>query len=96
MAISELELARIDALLSALGGAAQPDPLAIALQRLVPGLALRRCDASDVLEEPFRSAGACDLHLLDTADHCLLVTDQPERAGGLLLAARASQPEVAA
>lgn len=88
MALSELEMARIDALLGALGDAAQPQTLALALQRLVPGVALRQCDAGDVLEDPYLSTGACDVHLLDTSSHCIRVTGDPAEATGLLLAGR--------
>ncbi len=90
MALSEIDLARIDALVNALGNSAQPEALGIALQRLVPGVALRQCDASDVLEEPFLSAGTCDLHLLDVSSHCIRVTEDPTEASGLLVAGRAS------
>lgn len=88
MALSENDLARIDALVQALGDAARPEALGIALQRLVPGVALRQCDASDVLEEPYRSAGGCDLHLLDVSSHCIRVTGDPAEASGLLVAGR--------
>ncbi|MBT0668286.1 hypothetical protein HT136_07885 [Novosphingobium profundi] len=89
MALSESDIARIDALVAALGDGARPQMLGVALQRLVPGVALRQCDASDVLEDPFRSAGPCDLHLLDVSSHCIKVTDDPAEASGLLLAERA-------
>lgn len=88
MALAAEDIARIDALFGALGTGADPDTVAYALQRLVPGLALRQCDASDVLEEAFRAAGTCDLHLLDASGHCIRVTDSPEKATGILLAAR--------
>lgn len=88
MALETEAIARIDALLTAMGGEAESGTVAFALQRLVPGIALRQCDASDVLEEPFRAVGLCDLHLLDTTNHCIRVTDNPEEATGILLAAR--------
>ncbi|MCT2400327.1 hypothetical protein [Novosphingobium mangrovi (ex Huang et al. 2023)] len=88
MALAVEDIARIDALLEALGTGAEPDAVAYALQCLVPGVGLRQCDASDVLEDPFRSAGACDLHLLDTSNHCIRVMDSPAEATGILLAAK--------
>lgn len=51
-------------------------------------LVVMRCDAGDVLEEPFRSYGAFDLHLVDGSAHCPQLTGDPERAGGVLLAWR--------
>ncbi|MCJ1960870.1 hypothetical protein [Novosphingobium mangrovi (ex Hu et al. 2023)] len=89
MPLSEIDLARIDALVQALGDRALPETLGVALRRLVPDLALRQCDADDVLEEPYRSAGACDLHLLDVSAHCIRVTGDPAEASGLLVAGRA-------
>lgn len=88
MALEAEAIARIDALLTAMGGQAEAGSMAYALQRLVPGIALRQCDASDVLEEPFRAVGLCDLHLLDTSNHCIRVTEDPQEATGILLAAR--------
>lgn len=81
-------IARIDALLSALAqaGAADPALLDAGLARLLPDVARRHCDASDVLEDPFRTAAGADLHLLDTRGHCIRVTADPGEAGGLLLA----------
>ncbi|MEJ2409865.1 MAG: hypothetical protein P8Y58_08190 [Novosphingobium sp.] len=90
MALEAEAIARIDALVAAIGGRADAGSVAYALQRLVPGFALRQCDASDVLEDPFRTAGACDIHLLDTSHHCIRVTDDPAEATGLLLAAKAA------
>jgi len=82
------ELARIDALLAALGEDAEAQGFDLALRRLVPGVTCRHCDASDVLEEPFRQAGSIDLHLLDASGHCIRVTDNPEEATALLIAGR--------
>ncbi|MBI5011980.1 MAG: hypothetical protein HZC06_04100, partial [Methylocystis sp.] len=47
-----------------------------------------RCDVSDVIETPFRSFTTCDVHLLDGADHCVTVTDDPARATGVIVAFR--------
>ena len=90
MAIAENGIARIDALLSALGSDAAPETLAEALPQLLPGVECRRCDARDVLEEPFREAGRVDIHLLDTSNHCIKVTDQPAEATALLIAEKES------
>jgi hypothetical protein len=60
-----------------------------ALRAALPGMVLLRCDASDVLEDPFRSYATLDLHLVDTRDHCTVMTPDPAAATGLLLAAKA-------
>lgn len=89
MALAPEELARIDALIAALGEETEAQGFEQALRRLVPNLTCRHCDASDVLEEPFRQAGGLDLHLLDASSHCIRVTDNPEEATALLIAVRA-------
>lgn len=86
MSLAEAEIARIDALLAAIGAEAEPEVLDEALRRLLPGLACRHCDASDVLESPFRQAGNADLHLLDASSHCIRVTQDPAEATALLIA----------
>lgn len=88
MSLTEAEIARIDALLEALGNQVEAGSLDIALRRLVPEIPLRHCDAADVLEEPFRQAGGVDLHLLDARSHCVAVTSEPDEATALLIADR--------
>lgn len=90
MAIADTGIARIDALLSALGSDVAPETLEEALRHLLPGVECRRCDARDVLEEPFREAGRADVHLLDTSNHCIRVTDEPAEATALLIAEKVS------
>lgn len=58
------------------------------LRKRFPHLSWTRCDASDVLEEPFRSYGPIDLHLLDSADHCVRIVTDPAQATGIILARR--------
>lgn len=86
MALAAHELAEIEETLAA------PDVtthVLSALRQRFPHLAWIRCDASDVTETPFRSVGEFDLHLLDSADHCAGITDDPARATGIVLARRA-------
>lgn len=92
MAIDEAAIARIDALLGALGPVGEPAALDAGLARLLPGIGRRHCDAADVLEEPFRSGAGADLHLLDTAGHCIRVTGDPGEATALLIAVHAGSP----
>jgi hypothetical protein len=60
-----------------------------ALRAALPDLVVLRCDASDVLEDPYRSYPAFDLHLVDTRNHCTVMTVDPSAATGLLIAAKA-------
>lgn len=87
MAVSAEELTEIDRLLST--GDAEPSPLS-ELKRKFPHLSWTKCDASDVIETPFRSYPQYDVHLLDGADHCVQVTAEPTRATGVILARRAA------
>lgn len=83
MAISNVELTEIERLLGAEGTPALPQ-----LRARFSHLSWTRCDSSDVIEEPFRSFADCDVHLLDGADHCVTVTDDPARATGVIVAFR--------
>lgn len=86
MALADYDIARIDALLAAVDAGVDIAALDGALTRLVPHVARRHCDADDVLEEPFRSHAAFDLHLLDISNHCIRVVAEPQQASALLLA----------
>ena len=85
MAIKAEELLEIETLVAQAPADASPYA---ALRQKFPHLAWSRCDASDVLEEPFRSFSAYDLHLLDVTNHCPTVVTDPEAAMGFILAAR--------
>ncbi|WP_128927690.1 hypothetical protein [Bradyrhizobium guangxiense] len=84
MALAAIELAEIEQVL-----ASSPQAY-LELRQKFPHLAWIRCDASDVTETPYRSFGAFDLYLLDSADHCAAITDDPARATGIVLAKRAT------
>ncbi len=87
MALAAGELVEIEQALAAADAASSAYG---ALRRKFPHLAWIRCDASDVTETPFRSIGEFDLHLLDSADHCAEITNDPARATGVVLAKRAA------
>lgn len=89
MALAASELTEIEQTLVAPDAAAQ---VYATLRQKFPHLAWIRCDASDVTETPFRSVGEFDLHLLNSADHCAEITDDPARATGIVLAKRAGKP----
>ena len=85
MAVSFQELEEIEKIFSA----EDPVPVAIsALRGKFPHLSWTKCDASDVIETPFRSYPRYDIHLLDAADHCVQMTTEPERATGVVIAYR--------
>jgi hypothetical protein len=87
MSLAIDDLAAVERVLASEGADA---PTLAALKRQFPQCAWARCDAADVSEAPFRSFAAFDLHLIDAADHCVKVTDDPARATGFLLARRTS------
>lgn len=84
--ITQDDLVRIDGLLAA--PPAAPNPFAD-FRRRFPGLSLTRCDAADMSgEEPFRAYPKFDLYLVDGRDHCWRITDDPDAATGIVVAAR--------
>ena len=85
MALSVDELSEIERVLAAPGTDAQ---VLVEVRRRFPHLSWTRCDASDVVEPPFRSHPRFDVHLLDGADHCAQLTADPARATGIVLAKR--------
>lgn len=87
MAVNTDELSEIDRMLSALDSDAQVFPK---LREKFPHLAWTRCDASDVIETPFRSYLRFDIHLLNSADHCSQLTADPASATGIVLARKGS------
>jgi hypothetical protein len=85
MGVTTEELAQIETLMSASG------PLDfLELRRMFPHLTWTKCDASDVIEEPFRSYKAYDVHLLNAKDHCVHVTTEPGEATGFAIAYKAA------
>lgn len=86
MSLAADELQEIDRMLSAPEGG---EAVVADLRRRFPHLSWTRCDASDVTEEPFRVYQKFEIHLLDRSDHCVQITVDPERATGIVLAARA-------
>jgi hypothetical protein len=87
MTVNVDELREIDRMLSTPG----EDAYTLAeLRRRFPHLSWTRCDASDVIEAPFRSYPVFDIHLLDSADHCSQITSDPARATGIILARRSA------
>lgn len=87
MALTASDLAEIERVLASSDAGAH---VYLQLRQQYPHVAWIRCDASDVTEAPFRSFGAFDMHLLDSADHCAQITADPARATGIVLAKRAA------
>jgi hypothetical protein len=85
MAIKAEELQEIESLLATADASIYAH-----LRRQYPHLAWSRCDASDVIEEPFRSFPAFDVHLFDVSNHCPVVVSDPAAASGMILAARSA------
>lgn len=87
MGLNENDLAAIDSVLAACDPAAVRS-VAVDLRARFPSFVVLSCDAADVLEDPWRSYPALDLHFVDTRNHCTEMTRDPAVATGLLLAAR--------
>jgi hypothetical protein len=85
MPLTPQQLDGIDALLASLAAGANPVPL---IRAGFPGVAVSRCDASDMRgETPFRRVGQYDVFLVDSGSHCWRIVDDPQQAGGVVLAA---------
>ena len=86
MALTPADIAGIEAALSQAGAVAKAYA---ALRTRFPKLSLTRADESDMgMETPFRQYALFDLYLVDGGNHCWTVTGSPERATGLILAAK--------
>jgi len=88
MALNEADIATIEGVIGTAAGSGDLRGTLSALRSRFPGMVFLACDAADVLEEPWRSTPAIDLHLVDTRNHCAEMTSDPAVATGLLLAAR--------
>ena len=86
MGISPADIDEIGALLEA----PEANTSALAgLRARFPKLSVTRVDASDLgMETPFRRYERFDLYLVDGSSHCWSLTDNPELATGLVIAAR--------
>jgi hypothetical protein len=58
------------------------------LRKKFPKLSLTRCDASDFAETPYRRFPRYEVHLIDSSDHCVRITTEPQKATGLIVANR--------
>ena len=57
------------------------------LRKAFPGVSLTRCDASDMdAESPVFETARFAVYLIDTSEHCVRITTQPEAATGLIVA----------
>lgn len=84
MAMSAEDWRVIDETLAA---ATEAEPVAD-LRRQFPQFSWTCCDASDMVETPYRVYKKFDLHLLNTANHCAEITSDLASATGIILARR--------
>ncbi|MBD5803348.1 hypothetical protein AZOA_27840 [Azoarcus sp. Aa7] len=85
MSMSPQQLEHVCSLLGRATPAENPLPV---LRAAFPGMVFTRCDASDMDgETPALHAGGYDLFLVDNSDHCWRITADPQRAGGVVIAA---------
>jgi hypothetical protein len=86
MAISEADL---EGIAQALDISAAPGQAALAAMRQrFPALKFIHLDASDIEGKPIRSAQQFDLYLLDTREHCPVLTEDLSIAGAIVLTPR--------
>jgi hypothetical protein len=85
MAVSAEELTEIEQVLAGLSADA---PVIAEMKGRYPKLSWTRCDASDVVEAPYKQTTLYDIHLLNTHDHCAQITSDPAQATGIILAKR--------
>jgi hypothetical protein len=86
MSVSESELEQIAQTLDGLGALSE-GPLA-GLRERFPGVRFVRLDASDIEGHPVRSATKFDLYLLDTREHCPVLTEDLAIAGAVVVTPR--------
>ncbi|MET4043547.1 hypothetical protein ABIC03_005268 [Bradyrhizobium sp. RT6a] len=85
MVLAAGELTEIEQTLAAIDTASKP---CLTLRQKFPHLAWICCEASDMTQSPFRRVGEFDLHLLDSGGQCAQITNDPQRATGIVLAKR--------
>lgn len=84
MAFTADALDQIRSLLEGEGSAAER---IASLRKAFPGVSLTRCDASDIdTETPALETASFHVYLIDTSEHCVRITTQPEAATGLIVA----------
>jgi len=86
MGVSESDLERIAQTLDGLGAHSE-SPLA-GLRERFPALKFVRLDASDIEGRPVHSATQFDLYLLDTREHCPVLTEDLSIAGAVVVTPR--------
>jgi hypothetical protein len=85
MALTSEQLQGLEGLLLAQTAGANPLPQ---IRAEFPGLQATRCDADDMRgESPYRRSGSYNLFLVDTSNHCWKIVDDPQLAGGVVIAA---------
>lgn len=89
MALGETEVERIRTLMDRV---TDPGLVFQCLKQLLPGVSISRCDAGDVdNDEPFIETDTVALYFLDTSAHCIRITESPELATGVVVAAKGSE-----
>ncbi len=83
MALSAEQIVLIE---THLGADTADESAVAALRPLLPGISLTKCDTSDVdAERAFLEFKHFNVYLLDTSDHCVVMTTDPSRATGLVV-----------
>lgn len=88
-----LAIDRIDAMLARaadiLGQGGKLEAAVAAVKEMVdPGMTVTGTHADAMAEEPFKAQGPAAIYLVDTANHCWVITDKPEAAAGVVVGVR--------
>lgn len=84
MALTADALVRIRTVLEGEGTASER---VAQLRKAFPKVSVTRCDAGDMdTETPVLLTPGFDVYLIDTSEHCVRITTEPEAASGLIVA----------
>lgn len=84
MPMSESQINSIEVSIKAL--LAINNPLLPGLRSMFPGVTFVRCSAQDMDVPPFRTGNKYQLYLLDRSEACIKLTDQLDKADGVIVA----------
>lgn len=83
---------RIDAILdraaALLGEGARIEAVVQAVKQMEPGISVHGAHADSMAEEPFKVSGPAAIYLVDSRDHCTVVTGNLNAATGVIVGQR--------
>ncbi len=83
---------RLDAILAEaderLAGGTRIDDVARAAKEANPGLTITATLTSTMADDPYKEGVRAALYLVDASQHCWVITAEPEKATGIVIALR--------